>query len=207
MNRIILPFRKFILLFTVAPRPSVQVFLPGLVLLTVWHLGRPFTATTPLFCLAVASGFATKFVLNVFNRRRTILERMPPLHAAAWIGTSALLPIILLLWAQDVRWCQNLFTLLPALQALVYLIDMLINDSAAALSRWPPDLSVRARQNLARAQILRDLAFALFNTTLITTVTPDHWLIWLALKPVADHYITSALATTVLLDLGEVPGR
>ena len=79
---------------------------------------------------------------------------------------------------------------------LVYIFNFIDRQVIAILS---PAIKADLGVSDTQLGLLKGLAFALLNETLIRVASPEVWLMWCALIPVLSHYVTSGLTVTVML--------
>ena len=114
---------------------------------------------------------------------------------AIWLGAAALC-----LATDNPRWIQHMFTLIPVLFAVACLIDIWDGEGTFSAVTWPGEEMASYRPALTRVFLLKHAALALLNETLIALIDASTWLVFLALLPVFQHFVNSALTTTVLID-------
>lgn len=202
MRRFLLQIRLFFLLFECAGRPPLASFLRGGATLTAWFAAVSLPAGVidgdpvawSVFAFLVAGHSLN---LNA-NLRRLRPEDLPGVFSKIVLLWGLLFG--LMIWSPDPIWFQRIFTVLPLLFAATCLIDMIDGRGTFSALFWPRDEMQTARPALIRAFFLKHLAFALLNETLIATAPTEAWVICLALLPFIQHYVNSALTTTILLD-------
>jgi hypothetical protein len=200
MRRFLLPLRLFALLFQTAPPFPAAALLPSLSLLGIF-IGLILCAAPNNVAITLA--VASALVLRAWPKLRPTAAQIRKVTngttAAMTIGLCFALPMAFLLWQMDTRWSQHMVTLGPLAVALTRLIDIADGQYTAARMTWPDPES--AWPMLTRVMFLSTLAFALLNETIMRTASLELWIAWFALMPNLSHYVTSALTTTVLLEL------
>lgn len=202
MKRFLLPFRLFALLFESAGPPPLWRIGQGIAALATWVALAVLTPEQPsmvMFSMAVVAFMVMGHASTPSRLRRSRELGKETSAVLVFVVASAIYGVLLL--APDPVWIQRLFTLWPILFAVACLIDIFDGKGTFAEAFWPHPSLAEARPLLARVFLLKHLAFALMNETLIATVSPEAWLIYLAILPILHHFVTSALITTVLIDL------
>lgn len=198
---IIQPFRRFVLLFEVAGLPPLTALVQAGVTLALWlvltHLS-PDLFGAMSFNITVLGFITCGLVLRrSASRRRSRRHGQPmanPVALAIWLGAATLC-----LATENPRWLQHMFTLIPVLFAIACLIDIWDGEGTFSKVTWPGDDMASARPALARVFLLKHAALALLNETLIALTDASTWLMFLALLPIFQHFVNSALTTTVLI--------
>ncbi len=172
--------------------------------LAVWTLmsRMPGIAETSVFVATVLTATAIGHAASA----RTIPDRVGnEATALSFTVFFCLVAVIygLILVSPDPIWVQHLFTVVPALFALGCFIDIVSRTESFGRDWWPDDAMNKARPMLTRAFLLKHLSMAVLNATLVASVSLDAWLMWFAVLPLVNHYLTAGLTTTVLLDAGE----
>lgn len=202
MRRILFPFRVLLAMFRLAGPPEWPTLAQSGAVLATWLVlfrlapglagGAAFASTV---FVAIASGQAVRLGTTL-KRIRT--ARVPGAGPVVLGAVAAIYGLIFL--APDPVWLQRLMTVLPALFAIACLIDILDGEGTFAAHWWPDPELREARPALTRAFLLKHTGFALLNETLIAAVSPQAWLLYLAVLPVLHHFVTSALTASVLLE-------
>jgi len=203
MRHLLRSVRLFLLLFEVAGLPPLAAVLQGVAVIATWlfiadlapglHEYRAFSWSVMAFLVV---GFSLNLPSSIARVESETLNNVVKGVVLVWAGL-----FVMFLLVPDPIWFQRTFTVASVLSATGYLIDIADRKYDFAKSSWPQEELANARPALARVFFLKHLAFALLNETLIATVESDVWLIYLALLPMLNFYVSYALITTVLLDL------
>ncbi|PWK57041.1 hypothetical protein [Silicimonas algicola] len=204
MWRPFLRLRLFALLFETAGPPPLHRLVQSGAALAVWTgLSRiPGMAETTVFVATVLTALAIGHAANA----RTLPEKVGhEATALSLIVFFCLIAVIygIILLSPDPVWVQHLFTIVPALFALGCFLDIVSRTEGFGRDWWPDDAMNKARPMLTRAFLLKHLSMAVLNATLVASVSLDAWVMWFAVLPLVNHYLTAGLTTTVLLDAGE----
>ena len=196
------PFRRFILLFEVAGLPPLTALVQAGVTLALWLL---LTQLSPgllgpmSFDITVLGFITCGLVLRRSASRRRSRKHGHPLanlvSLAIWLGAAALC-----LATDNPRWIQHMFTLIPVLFAIACLVDIWDGEGTFSEVTWPGEDMASYRPALTRVFLLKHATLALLNETLIALTDASTWLVFLALLPIFQHFVNSALTTTVLID-------
>ena len=196
------PFLRFIMFFEIAGLPPLTALVQAGITLAMWllltHLS-PGLFGPMSFNITVLGFITSGLVLRRSASRRRSRKHGHPLanllSLAIWLAAA-----VLCLATNNPRWIQHMFTLIPVLFAIACLIDIWDGEGTFSAVTWPGEEMASFRPALARVFLLKHVALALLNETLIALTHPSTWLVFLALLPVFQHFVNSALTTTVLVD-------
>jgi hypothetical protein len=193
--------RLFLSLFQDLPPVSRSLYIPGAVLL----IGYPILSVAlgpdlgnEAFVTAFLAAFAVRIALGFEGMVRRMLTRYSAPRTVALALLFAVLPLVLLLMADDPLWCQRIQSLLYVAIGGVFLMDVMKGRNDTAASFWP-DAEMRGHlPNLTKMMVVYNFSFLLLNETMIHAIQPSNWLLFWAVLPVIGHTVLRALVLTVI---------
>jgi hypothetical protein len=193
--------RLFLSLFQDLPPMSRALYLPGAVLL----LGYPVLSVAfgpdksgQAFATAFLAALAVRIALGFEGMVRRMLTRYSVAQTVAFALAFAVLPLLVLAFADDPLWCQRIQSLFYVVIGGVFLQDVLQGRTSTAASFWP-DAEMREHlPNLTRMMVVYNFAFLLMNETMIRVMEPSHWLLFWAVLPIIGHTVLRAMVLTVI---------
>lgn len=200
-----MPFRIFFVFLQSAGMPSVPILVQGISPLIVWlalTLFFPGISEAETFSWSVFGFMTTVIWLQIPSgmkraERNRVNARGVAVHIFALWATIA----VLIFWAAEPIWLQRIISAINALYAVLLLYAILSGDECIGKVCWSLEDFETGRPNLIRAFFLFHVTILLLNETLIANISLNAWLIWLALLPLTNYYISIALTITVFLDL------
>ncbi len=199
LDRLYISLRMFWALLAFAPPLRARQLLPGVILMTVSiGLAHGAQGFTPGQNFALAFGAA--LIVRLMLRLPETLARLRPVVGSGLSAAVVYLsfaPILLILWGQDVLWCQRLATVMNLGWVLVYMTDVMGNRSLMTRMIWPDRTMADHLPALTRVMVLLHMSCALLNETMILALQPEVWMLYWALAPMLMHYARHALVQTV----------
>ncbi len=193
--------RLFLSLFQDLPPLSRSLYLPGAVLL----VGYPVLSVIygpdqsgQAFATAFLAALAVRIAMGFEGMVRRMLTRYSVTQTVAFALAFAVMPLLVLAFANDPLWCQRMQSLFYVVIGGIFLQDVLHGRTATAASFWP-DADMREHlPNLSRMMVIYNFAFLLMNETMIRAVEPSHWLLFWAVLPIIGHAVLRAMVLTVI---------
>lgn len=193
--------RLFLSLFQDLPPLSRSLYLPGAVLL----VGYPVLSvafgpdhSAQAFATAFLAAFAVRIAMGFEGMVRRMLTRYSVTQTVAFALSFAVLPLLVLAFADDPLWCQRMQSLFYVVIGGIFLQDVLHGRTTTAASFWP-DAEMREHlPNLTKMMVVYNFAFLLMNETMIRAVEPSHWLLFWAVLPIIGHTVLRAMVLTVI---------
>lgn len=193
--------RLFMNLFQDMPPLPKTIYLPGALLLVSYPV------------LAVALGpeaqgqaFVTAFLLALGLRIgigfegmvRRMLMKFSAVQTVVRALGLAVLPLVILLLANDPVWCQRMQSVFYLVIGGIFLADVMKGRTDTAAMFWPAADMRGYLPNLTRMMVIYNFSFLLLNETMIQSLDPSNWLLFWAMLPVLGHTVVRALVLTVL---------
>ena len=193
--------RLFLSLFQDMPPLSRSLYLPGAVLLVAYPvlsvIYGPDNAGLA-FATAFLAAFAVRIAMGFEGMVRRMLTRYSVAQTVAFALAFAVLPLLVLAFADDPLWCQRMQSLFYVVIGGIFLQDVLNSRTTTAASFWP-DADMRDHlPNLSKMMVVYNFAFLLMNETMIRAVEPSHWLLFWAVLPIIGHTVLRAMVLTVI---------
>ena len=193
--------RLFLSLFQDMPPLSRSLYLPGAVLLVAYPvlsvIYGPDNAGLA-FATAFLAAFAVRIAMGFEGMVRRMLTRYSVAQTVAFALAFAVLPLLVLAFADDPLWCQRMQSLFYVVIGGIFLQDVLYGRTTTAASFWP-DADMRDHlPNLSKMMVVYNFAFLLMNETMIRAVEPSHWLLFWAVLPIIGHTVLRAMVLTVI---------
>jgi hypothetical protein len=193
--------RLFLSLFQDMPPLSRSLYLPGAVLLVAYPVLSVIYGPDNsglAFATAFLAAFAVRIAMGFEGMVRRMLTRYSVAQTVAFALAFAVLPLLVLAFADDPLWCQRMQSLFYVVIGGIFLQDVLNGRTTTAASFWP-DAEMREHlPNLTKMMVVYNFAFLLMNETMIRAVEPSHWLLFWAVLPIIGHTVLRAMVLTVI---------
>lgn len=193
--------RLFASLFQDLPPLSRALYLPGAILL----LGYPLLTVLlgphhegQAFVTAFLAALAVRIAMGFEGMVRRMLTRYSGTQTALFALSFAVVPLLILSFAEDPLWCQRMQSVFYLMIGAIFLSDVLKNRSMTAASFWP-DADMRPHlSNLSRMMIVYNFSFLVLNEAMIQTVSASNWLLFWSVLPILGHMVLRAMVLTVI---------
>jgi len=193
--------RLFASLFQDLPPLSRSLYLPGAILL----LGYPLLTVLlgadhegQAFVTAFLAALAVRVAMGFEGMVRRMLTRYSVAQTALFALSFAVLPLLLLSFAEDPVWCQRMQSLFYLMIGAIFLSDVLKGRSATAASFWPDAEMQPHLANLSRMMVVYNFSFLVLNETMIQTVSASNWLLFWSVLPILGQTVLRAMVLTVI---------
>lgn len=193
------PFKKIPMIEARQLLPSVLLLMAYSGMMVLWP-AQPELAFTTAFVLCQTARFSLR---EGAGRAQSGVGRKPLLAAVLIPGAvliAAQFP------AQFPALCQHLPSLISAGYVLLLGLDALDGSHATTRDYWPGKAYAPYARELTQAMVLLHLVYILLNETVIVAASLQGWLVFLALLPIVQHVLMTALFRTVFWLVPE-PGQ
>jgi len=193
--------RMFVNLFPDLPPLSRTLYLPGAILL----LGYPMLTVLlgsdlegQAFVTAFLAALAVRIAMDFEGMVRRMLTRCSVAQTALFALSLAVLPLLILSFAEDPVWCQRMQSLFYLVIGAIFLSDVLKGRDVTAASFWPDAEMQPHLSNLSRMMVVYNFSFLVLNETMIQTVSASNWLLFWSVLPILGHSVLRAMVLTVI---------
>ncbi len=171
--------------------PNPSILGPGALALALW-LVIPLTWPGASQALGFTVAFCGSY-LALVGRRCYGLFRGGRAAFQSWTAVWPVAGIVVvligvLLWKQDIIWCQRVISVQMGILSVTHLLRLRLADDADTEWLWGPLRRPERHRLFSAGTVLLSLMTVLLNETMIRFTSPADWMVAWAISPVVLHY-------------------
>ncbi len=202
MNRLHRLLRRLALMVANLSHPNPSILGPGALALGLWLLVPMVQPDAPqawTFTIAFCASLAALIGRRCYGHYIAGHTAFQSWTTLLTIAAALLALTTVLLWKQDILWCQRLVSVQMCFLAIIHLLWLRRPDDADTAWVWGPLARPEQHRLLSAGTAVLALMALLLNETMIRFASPMDWIVAWAICPVVLHYANVLMIQIAIL--------